>query len=156
MESLTSSHLYSWISIGDDIIFISSKFCDVFTLLSNHDSGARGLNRSPLLPSGLCEAKCLQAGSLHPDFTSWAHSHLTHVLLKLSFSSSEIFYTTPFSPWLSPILFFKDYFNFHIPNISRLNFTFSLTLRKFLVRTIHFIVHSSAYFDIYVSFPPGK
>lgn len=109
------------------------KFCDVFTLLSNHDSGARGLNRSPLLPSGLCEAKCLQAEP--PTQTSPVGHTATSLMssYKLSFLPLR-FSILPLSPWLTKsYLFFKDYFNFHIPNISRLNFyLFSEVLVNFL------------------------
>ena len=124
LESLLLNFCWWW------YYFHFVKFCDVFTLLSNHDSGARCLNRSPLLPSGLCEAKCLQA--VPPT-----HQLSTQPPLMSSYKLSFFplrFSILPLSPWLAKsYLFFKDCFNFHIPNISRFNFyLFSEALVNFL------------------------
>lgn len=109
------------------------KFCDVLTLLSNHNSGARCLNRSPLLPSGLCEAKCLQA--VPPTQTSPVGHTATLLMSSYELSCLPLrFSILLLSPRLTKsCLFFKDYFNFHSHNISRFNFyLFSEALVNFL------------------------
>ena len=124
-------------------------------MLSNRNSGARRLNKSPLLPSGLFEAKCLEA--VPPTQSSPAGQTATSMMsgCKLSFLVLGFFIL-----FLSPRLtrsysFFKGYLKFHIPNISQLNFyLFSEAILNFLsVPFILLFILPLLVSYVYVSFP---